>query len=297
MVLQGCANVPQSDEPSEVYVKSFTKTDSGCYVGMRPGFYSKITWTGECYKGLAFGKGVYTAYKKANPAEIEVKYEGMMSRGSFDGYGKHTSGDKVRIGTFYDSYHESSNRGKFIGREFIKGQLEYEGEFTPENHLVKGKVFFSANGYIDGEYLIGRAEINLITGKGVVSGKRYPESEFKSVCDASTSVDPKLTPTQKQEYEDKCLYGKVLIEKPPIGGYFQGKAYNSMAALNQAQNDFAKAKAERERIEAIAEAERARVQAVADAERARVRAVAEAERVRRANADDPKVFGRSARGG
>jgi hypothetical protein len=179
---------------------------------------------------------------------------------------------------------------------FINGKLEYEGEFTAEKQLVKGKVFFSSNGYIDGEYVTGRDEVNITTGKGVVSGNRYPEAEFKSVCDVSASVDSKLTPTQKQEYEDKCLYGKVLIEKPPIGGYFQGKAYNSMAALNQAQNDFAKAKAERERIEAIAEAERARVQAVVDAERARERAIAEAERVRRANTDDPKVFGRSARG-
>ncbi|HOZ66870.1 MAG TPA: hypothetical protein PLH13_05490 [Burkholderiaceae bacterium] len=273
LILQGCAALPD-----DVYVKSFAKTESGCYVGKKPDFFSKITWSGECVNGLATGKGTFIAYKKDKPTEIAERYDGLMSRGMFDGKGTFTYGNRVEYGTFVDAYHNSSNRGKFYGRLFVDRKLSRDGEFDSNNRLENGRVFFNTGHYVQGIFDVNAKNFNYGTGEGIKSGKRYPPAEFKSDCaDAS---DTKLTAIQKQELDDECLYGKTLIEKPPIGGYFQGKVYNSIAALEKAQAEYAIAKAERDRIEAAEAAERARVQAIADAERARVQAIADAERYR-----------------
>ena len=273
IILSGCASLP-SDE----YLKSFAKTESGCYIGKKPDAFSKIAWTGECVNGLASGKGTYIAYKKDKPTEIAERYDGLMSRGMFDGKGAYTIGNRVKYGTFVDAYHSSSNSGKFYGRLFIDRKLSREGEFDSNTRLENGLVFFNTGHYVEGIFDVNAKSVNYGTGEGIKSGKRYPPAEFKSDCaDAS---DPKLTAFQKQELDDKCLYDKTLIQKPAIGGYFEGKVYSSMGELNNAKADFAIAKVERERIEEAQAVERARVQAIEDAERARIQAIADAERYR-----------------
>lgn len=271
--LAGCATLPD-----DVYVKTFTKTESGCYVAYMPETYSKVTWTGACEKGLATGKGSLVLFKKDNPALMHERYDGMMNRGTKDGDGIQMYSNVIRIGNFVDSYHQSNNRGKFFGRLYIDRKLIRDGEFDSNQDFVKGKQILTLGYVIDGIFDASAKKIDYSTGEGIISGRLYPKAEFTPSCTPST--DPKLTAIQKQELDDQCLFSQTLIAKPPIGGYFNGKVYDNMAALDKAESDYAAAKSERERIQAAQAAERARIEAIAAAERARVQAIADAERNR-----------------
>jgi hypothetical protein len=278
ITLSGCASTLDGRYSEIAY-----KSEEGChFIQYRRSWMeeniSKIKWSGACVDGLMSGKGNLILYSKQNPTEIRETYFGMMSKGTFDGFGKHTNGKIIKFGTFVDAVHHSSNKGKFYGRRFVDDELKQDGEFNDLGNLEIGKHFFSSHGYIDGRYIKGRKSTGILSGEGVAMGIRYPQANFKIQCVDTTN--PKLTAIEKQELDDKCRYGQELIEKSPIGWYFQGKPYDTIAAHSKAQSDYAAAKAERERKEAAEAAERARVQAIAEAERARVQAIADAERYR-----------------
>ncbi len=276
--MSGCASTLDGRYSEIAY-----KSEEGChFIQYRRSWMeeniSKIKWSGACVDGLMSGKGSLVLYSKQNPAEIKETYFGMMSKGTFDGFGKHTNGKIVKFGTFVDAVHHSSNKGKFYGRRFVDYELKQDGEFNDLGNLEIGKHFFGSHGYIDGEYIKDRKSTGILNGNGVALGVRYPQANFKIQC--ADISNPKLTAIEKQELDDKCKYGQELIENAPIGWYFQGKPYDTIAAYSKAQSEYVAAKAERERIEAAEAAERARVQAIADAERARVQAIADAERYR-----------------
>lgn len=145
-----------------------------------------ITWSGECYHGLAHGKGVLQWFQAGKPL---ARYEGEMQDGMAHGIGKMTYAN----GSRYDGAWENGERngkgtfsfpnGSRLSGEFRDGKPNgratylwsngdrYVGDFRENKRTGHGTLFFANGDRYEGEFVDGKAQ-----GRGVrtyAAGGRY----------------------------------------------------------------------------------------------------------------------------
>ncbi|WP_422002942.1 MORN repeat-containing protein [Reyranella sp.] len=126
-----------------------------------------ISWSGECYHGLADGNGVLQWYQAGKPI---ARYEGQMKDGLANGRGSITYANGSRYEGDW-SNGERNGRGTFV---FANG-AKYTGDFRDNRPNGRGMYVWP-----NGNRYIGEFRENQRTGQGTLyyaNGDRY-QGEF-----------------------------------------------------------------------------------------------------------------------
>jgi hypothetical protein len=109
-----------------------------------------ITWSGDCYHGLAHGTGVLQWYQEGKPI---ARFEGEMKDGLANGQGKISYANGTRYEGEWQNG-ERYGRGTFT---FANG-ARYVGEFRDNQRTGRGTLYYANGDRYEGEFVDGKAQ-------------------------------------------------------------------------------------------------------------------------------------------